>query len=125
MAGYTAADADALVFTTTAGTPVRRSGFRRSWWQPAVEAAKLEPLKFHELRHTYVSMLIDAGANPKEVSRWAGHSSVAFTLDQYGHLYEDRDDELSDRLDALLDARRTDRRAPVAELDASRREMPQ
>lgn len=54
-----------------------------------------------------------------------GHSSVAFTLDQYGHLYEDRDDELSDRLDALLDARRTDRRAPVAELDASRREMPQ
>lgn len=111
MASYTAADADALVFTTTAGTPVRRTGFRRSWWQPAVEAAKLEPLKFHELRHTYVSLLIDAGANPKEVSRWAGHSSVAFTLDRYGHLYEDRDDDLSDRLDALLEARRSGRAA--------------
>lgn len=116
MASYTGAGADALVFTTTAGTPVRRTGFRRSWWQPAVEAAGLSLLKFHELRHTYVSLLIDAGANPKEVSRWAGHSSVAFTLDRYGHLYEDRDDELSDRLDVLLDARRSGRRGDVHRL---------
>jgi hypothetical protein len=32
----------------------------------------------------------------------AGHSSVAFTLDRYGHLYEDAEDQISDRLDALL-----------------------
>jgi integrase len=61
------------------------------------------------MRHTYVSLLIRAGANPKEVSTWAGHSTVAFTLDRYGHLYDDADDSMPDRLDALLDAtRRTD-----------------
>ena len=69
---------------------------------PATRAADLEGLRFHDLRHTYVSLLIRAGANPKEVSTWAGHSSVAFTLDRYGHLYDDADDTVSDRLDALL-----------------------
>jgi hypothetical protein len=45
---------------------------------------------------------------------------VAFTLDRYGHLYEDRDDELSDRLDELLEARRTRSRAVVHELPDER-----
>ena len=59
-------------------------------------------MKFHELRHTFVAIWIAAGANPKEISVRAGHSSVAFTLDRYGHLYEDAEDQISDRLDALL-----------------------
>jgi hypothetical protein len=42
-----------------------------------------------ELRHTFVALWVAAGPNPKEVSIRAGHSSVAFTLDRYGHLYED------------------------------------
>jgi integrase len=59
----------------------------------------MSDLKFHELRHTFVALWIAAGANPKEVSVRAGHSSVAFTLDRYGHLYEDLQDEIPDRLD--------------------------
>ena len=42
------------------------------------------------------------GRNAKEVSKVAGHSSVAFTLDRYGHLYEVDDEGLADRLDALI-----------------------
>jgi hypothetical protein len=37
----------------------------------------------------------------KEVSVRAGHTSVAFTLDRYGHLFPGHDDELRDRLDAM------------------------
>jgi hypothetical protein len=37
------------------------------------------------------------GPNPKEVSGRAGHTSVAFTLDRYGHLFEGHDDELRER----------------------------
>jgi hypothetical protein len=48
-----------------------------------------------------VALWIAAGANPKEVSVRAGHTSVAFTLDRYGHLFEGHDDELRDRLDAM------------------------
>lgn len=116
MDRYVDAGADALLFTTTDGTPLRRTGFRRSWWLPAVESAGLAPLKFHEMRHTYVSLLIDAGANWKEVSTWAGHSSAAFTLDTYGHLYQDRTDDVSARLDALLDAAQRRPRGDVRDI---------
>jgi integrase len=67
--------------------------------------AGLDGLKVHELRHTFVALWVDAGAGV-EVSVRAGHSSVAFTLDHYGHLYEDRSDALADRLDDLLDERK-------------------
>jgi integrase len=106
LARYVAPDADALVFTGPKGAPLRRAGFRRSWWKPATRAAGLDGLKVHELRHSFVALWVDAGANVKEVSVRAGHSSVAFTLDNYGHLYEDRSDQLTDRLDDLLDERK-------------------
>jgi integrase len=102
---YVTASPDALVFTGPKGGCLRRAGFRRAWWQPAVVAAGLSGLKFHELRHTFVALWIAAGANPKEISVRAGHSSVAFTLDRYGHLYEDAEDQIPDRLDALLFSR--------------------
>jgi hypothetical protein len=38
---------------------------------------------------------------PKEVSVRAGHTSVSFTLDRYGHLFPGHDAELRDRLDAM------------------------
>ena len=99
---YTAPEQDALVFTNTEGGPLRRAVFRTSWWRPAVARAGLEPLTFHELRHTFVAMAIAAGADPKKVSVRAGHSSVAFTLDRYGHLYEDDEDQVTTALDALI-----------------------
>jgi hypothetical protein len=48
-----------------------------------------------------VALWIAAGANPKEVAARAGHASVSFTLDRYGHLYPEADTALRDRLDVL------------------------
>src|SRR3954467_2711170 len=45
-----AAAGDALVFTTADGQPLRRSNFGRRVWLPAVKAAELEGLRFHDLR---------------------------------------------------------------------------
>ena len=115
LENYVGPAADALLFTGQFNQPLRRSGFRRNWWMPAVAAADLEGLRFHDLRHTYVSLLVRAGANVKEVSTWAGHSTVAFTLDRYGHLYDDADDSMPERLDELLQANRPTR-APVLRL---------
>jgi hypothetical protein len=55
----------------------------------------------HELRHTAVALWIAADASPKEVAARAGHTSVSFTLDRYGGLFEGHDRELRDRLDAM------------------------
>ena len=64
------------------------------------------------IRHTFVTLWVAAGVNPKELSVRAGHLSVAFTLDRYGHLYEDAGEDIPDRLDALLGGRATPRAFP-------------
>jgi Phage integrase family len=93
--------ADAHVFTAEKGGVLRTSNFRIKVWLPAVRAAGLAPLRPHDLRHTAVALWIAAGANPTEVSVRAGHTSVSFTLDRYGHLFPGHDAELRDRLDAM------------------------
>ena len=99
---YVMTDHDSLVFTGPKRSTTPASWIRRGWWRPATKAAGLLGLKFHELRHTFVALWVAAGADPKEVSVRAGHSSVAFTLDRYGHLYQDAEDDIPERLDALL-----------------------
>lgn len=90
-----------LVFTTVAGGPLFRS-FGQTVLRSAVRDAGLEHLTFHSLRHSFVAILVAAGCNVREVSEWAGHNSVAFTLTRYGGLFEDGTDAAVDRLDALL-----------------------
>jgi len=43
------------------------------------------------LRHTYASLLIDAGVHPKALQVQLGHANAAETIDTYGHLYPDTD----------------------------------
>lgn len=48
----------------------------------------LPQIRFHDLRHSHVAHLIEAGVDPLTISRRLGHASVAFTLDRYGHLFD-------------------------------------
>ena len=79
-------DPESFVFTAPQGGPLRVTGFRARVWRPATRAAGVDGLRIHDLRHTAVALWIAAGANPKEVAARAGHASVSFTLDRYGHL---------------------------------------
>jgi integrase len=102
LAAFVDLNPDALVFTAPRGGPLRRSLFSRRIWQPATVRAGLRWVSFHGLRHSFVAILVAAGCNVREVSEWAGHTSVAFTLTRYGGLFEDGSDAAVDRLDALL-----------------------
>ena len=73
------------------GGPLRVIHFRRRQWRRGVEDAGLRGLRIHELRHTAVALRIAADAGPKAVAARAGHTSVAFTLDRYGHLDPEAD----------------------------------
>jgi len=88
-----------FVFTTLSGGLLHRGAFRKRTWLPAVHRAGLEPLRFHDLRHTCASLLIANGAHVKEIQARLGHSSVTTTLDRYGHLLPNLDEELAQRLD--------------------------
>jgi integrase len=96
--------AEDLVFAGPHGGALRVTLFRQRFWLPAVKAAGLDGLRIHDLRHTAVALWIAAGANPKEVAARAGHASVSFTLDRYGHLYPEADLTLRERLDAIWSA---------------------
>jgi integrase len=52
----------------------------------ACEKAKLEPLTFHELRHTYASFLVNAGVPLAYVAAQLGHSDTRMVEKHYGHL---------------------------------------
>jgi integrase len=45
-------------------------------------------LRFHDLRHTFASLLIAEGADVVFASRKLGHASVKTTLDVYAHLFD-------------------------------------
>jgi integrase len=105
LAANVGSDPEALVFTASKGGPLFRSTFARDVWRPAVSRAGLDGVTFHGLRHSFVAILVAAGCNVREVSEWAGHNSLAFTLTRYGGLFEDGSAEAVDRLDALLSGR--------------------
>jgi integrase len=109
-------DPKAFVFTAPEGGPLRANAFRARVWRPATRVAGVGGLRIHDLRHTAVALWIAAGANPKEVSARAGHRSVSFTLDRYGHLYPEADAVLRDRLDALYGTARPAPASPVVRL---------
>ena len=98
---YGEADPDALVFVGADGGALRANGWRARHWRPAIRAAGLEPLRPHDLRHTAVSLWVAAGASPKQIATWAGHTSVSVVLDRYGHLFPGHEEAVLDRLDSL------------------------
>ncbi len=108
-----------FVFPAPAGGPMRIPHFRSRFWRSATRRADLEGLRIHDLRHTAVALWIAAGSHPKEVSARAGHTSVSFTLDRYGHQYPEADDALRTRLDALIAAAVPEPSAPVLRLELS------
>jgi integrase len=85
MENYTGGGADELVFTTSVGTALRNSNFRRRQWASATQTLTWRP-RIHDLRHTCASLAISAGVDIKTLQRMLGHASAAMTLDRYGHL---------------------------------------
>jgi len=67
-------------------------------FEPALKKAKIPKIRFHDLRHTYASLLIDQGEKPKYIQEQLGHSSINITFDIYGHLMDDSNQESARRL---------------------------
>ncbi len=66
------------------------------------EPELLVPISLHFCRHTFASLMIDAGANPKAIQEFMGHSKIQTTFDVYGHLLPGSRDEVRERMDAYL-----------------------
>ena len=67
-----------------------------------LKKAGLPKITFHELRHTSGSLLLNAGANPKQIQKHLRHSNISTTFDVYAHLDEEKQSETSKLLGGLL-----------------------
>jgi integrase len=74
------------VFLSEAGTPIVIDNFTQRVFKPLLGKAGLRAIRFHDLRHTFGSLLIQTGASLAYVRDQMGHSSIQVTVDIYGHL---------------------------------------
>jgi integrase len=104
--GLTAADSDAFLFTSETGGPLEYSNFRRRHWIPAVSAAGLEGVGFHDLRRAAATALVTERVDIKTAQVRLGHSDPRLTLSIYAQATNDGDKAAANRLGAKFIPRR-------------------
>lgn len=92
---------DDLVFANDKGKPFDPCTLTHNFSR-IVRRAGLGGVRFHDLRHTFASIMLMKGAKPKVISEALGHASVAFTMDVYSHILSGMQEEAMALLDEVL-----------------------
>jgi integrase len=90
-----------LIFITADGGPLDPRNLLRDF-KRLMQNAGLPAIRFHDLRHTAASLMLNHEFPVLVVSRVLGHSRPSITLDMYGHLMPSIQSEIAERMDALL-----------------------
>ncbi len=92
---------DSLLFPSSVGTVWNYRNFLKMW-ERVIKAAGIPHASPHATRHSHAAFAIQAGEQAFLLSRRLGHGSVAFTLDQYGHLFSGGQEISSKAMDRFL-----------------------
>lgn len=92
-----------LIFMTEEGKIVQPRCFDR-YFKSLLKAAKIKTIRFHDMRHTFALISLQAGADIKTLQNDLGHESIETTLDKYGHVNEEMKRDASDKRSQLLKA---------------------
>ncbi len=90
------------VFCNRAGGFLRRSHFHAQQYKPLLKRAGLPAIRFHDLRHTAATLLLEQGVHPKVVQERLGHSQISVTLDTYSHVLEGMQKEAASKLNTMF-----------------------
>jgi len=86
-----------FVFTNIQGKPFRPDSISQAFKRAAAKVG-IPNMRLHDLRHTAITYMLEAGENPKTVSEFAGHATANFTMNQYAHVLEPSKKKASDAL---------------------------
>ncbi len=89
----------AWIFVNNAGNPLDSNGWRKRVFYKVLEKANLRKIRIHDIRHSYASLLIQAGESLAYIRDQLGHHSISVTVDIYGHLEVGRNKIAVDGLD--------------------------
>jgi len=90
-----------MVFPSTIGTPLDPTNILKKFRQ-ALKKAGLQRLRFHDLRHTSATLMLNNGIDVLVASRRLGHSKPSITLDVYGHLISSAEEKVAHKMDELI-----------------------
>lgn len=90
-----------LIFPTPRGTPLDYANVLKAY-KKCLQAAGLPNLRFHDLRHTAATLMLQQGINPKIVQERLGHADISLTLNTYSHVLPSMQDEVAEKMDELL-----------------------
>lgn len=90
-----------LVFTTNIGTPISPRNMLRHF-KHKLTSIGLPNIRFHDLRHTTASLLLEKNVHPKIVSELLGHSTVTLTLNTYSHIINPMSSVAADAMDEIV-----------------------
>jgi integrase len=96
---------DAFVLVSLAGTVLDSRNVTQNL-QAVLTRLGFPHQRFHDLRHAFATLQLEAGAETSEVSRALGHSNISTTADIYGHLTEVTCRRTAARMDEILGPKR-------------------
>jgi integrase len=96
---------------TNPAKPLNDAWLRDRVWRPLLDKAGVQHVRVHDARHTYASLMLRRGVPVVYVSRQLGHSSIAVTVDLYGHFVPGADRH---HVEGLVDAIETAETQPDA-----------
>lgn len=109
---------DSLLFTGLHGGPLRRHVWHGQW-DKARKAVGHPDLRFHDLRHSALTLYAATGATIAEVQAFAGHSTVDAAM-RYQHATRDRASELAELIELVLAAQEAEHEAKVIPVNKAR-----
>jgi integrase len=90
-----------MIFTTSIGTYASQSKVSKEFKQILSENS-LPDIRFHDLRHTSISLLLDMGTPVNTVQHRAGHSKASVTTDIYGHVMAHSQDAAAENIEQIV-----------------------
>ncbi|MCO7177056.1 tyrosine-type recombinase/integrase [Sporolactobacillus kofuensis] len=90
-----------FIFSDLYGKPIRPDSISQ-WWRRFTKKYKLRHIRFHDLRHTSATFLINENVQSKIISSRLGHSNIQTTMNVYGHFLEEADEGAVEHFDQFL-----------------------
>jgi len=90
-----------LIFPSTLGTPLDPRNLYRQF-KKALQEARLPNIRFHDLRHTAATLMLQQHTHPKVVQERLGHSDISLTLNTYSHVLPDIQEEAAEKMTRVL-----------------------
>jgi integrase len=86
----------------TLGQPLQLNNIGQREYAHLIKVANVRRIKFHGLRHTCATLLLNAGEAPHNVSKRLGHAKVTMTMEVYAHLLGESGKQMAATIGSIL-----------------------